>query len=113
MVGLRRQMVINDFVRSGSLVLQDFLTCFDDLKVANLCESEMKMLFQCCDTTNSGKIRTLEFFDDFVGLLNPTRAKLVEDTYKKLDASSDYQLSLDDVKQRYDPRQHPDVLAKF
>ena len=106
-------MAINDLERTGSLKLSDFLSCFDDLKVATLCEADIKMLFLCCDRNNSGIVNTQEFFDDFVGLLNPTRAKLVEDTYKKLDAISEYKLSLDDLKRRYDPRQHPDVLARF
>ena len=106
-------MAINDLERTGSLKLSDFLSCFDDLKVATLCEADMKMLFLCCDRNNSGIVNTQEFFDDFVGLLNPTRAKLVEDTHKKLDAISEYKLSLDDLKRRYDPRQHPDVLARF
>lgn len=81
LVGLRRQMAINDLERTGSLKLQDFLSCFDDLKVAALCETDMKMLFSCCDRNYSGLINTQEFFDDFVGLLSSTRAKLVEDTY--------------------------------
>jgi len=46
-----------------------------------------------------------------VGVLPPSRLRIVNEAYELLDTNQDQNLSLDEVKNRFEPSRHPDVKA--
>jgi len=48
-----------------------------------------------------------------VGKLNSVRSRLVNEAFQALDVNQNGALSLDEVKQKFDPVRHPDVRANL
>lgn len=63
LINLKRQFKLADTDGSNSLDYVEFLKAFNDLKVANVAESEVKMLFDLFDSDNNGLIQYSEFLD--------------------------------------------------
>lgn len=82
------------------------------MKIPNLCESEVHMLFEAFDIDRSGAIDFTELMDVLVGPLSGYRKRLVEEAFHHLDANHNGTLDLDEVKFKFDPTRHPDVMAK-
>ncbi len=113
LVGLKRQFKVTDSDNSGALCLREFQQAIDDLKVPNICESELHMLFKAFDRNGDDQISCAEFLNALVGELSPDRARLVEEAFASLDANQSGSLDLDEVKARFDPARHPDVKARL
>lgn len=63
LINLKRQFKLADTDGSNSIDYVEFLKAFNDLKVANVAESEVKMLFDLFDSDNNGLIQYSEFLD--------------------------------------------------
>ena len=48
-----------------------------------------------------------------LGKLNPVRSRLVYEAFEALDADKDGLLTLDEVKTKFEPARHPEVLANL
>lgn len=76
-----------------------------------MCASDAERLFRVFDTSGDGQISVDEFIDALCGQLNPIRTRLVNEAFDKLDANGNGTLELDEVKNSFDPKRHPDVIA--
>lgn len=112
LVNLKRQFRIMDANESGFLELVEFQQAIDDLKIPNLCESEVLMLFSAFDMDKSGAIDFHELMDVLIGPLSVNRQRLVQEAFKHLDVNGNGTLDLDEVKAKFDPSRHPDVKAR-
>ena len=63
LINLKRQFKLADTDGSNSLDYVEFLKAFNDLKIANVAESEVKMLFDLFDSNHDGAIQYPEFLD--------------------------------------------------
>ncbi len=70
------------------------------------------MVFQIYDVKQVGKIPYERFLIDLLTPLQPSRLALVKDAFKHIDTNNDGLLSLDEIKAKFDPTRHPDVLSK-
>ena len=111
-VSLKRQFKLIDSTNSDLLTLNEFLQAFDDLKITNLQSGELAMVFQIYDVKQVGKILYEQFLIDLLTPLQPSRLALVKDAFKHIDTNNDGLLSLDEIKAKFDPTRHPDVLSK-
>jgi len=69
------------------------------------------MIFRAYDKNGNEQIDEQEFFDALIGVLPSGRLRLVNEAYESLDTNQDQSLSLDEVKNRFEPARHPDVKA--
>jgi Ca2+-binding EF-hand superfamily protein len=113
LINLKRQFKLADTDGSNSLDYVEFLKAFNDLKIANVAESEVKMLFDLFDSDNDGQIQYLKFLDHLVGKLNPVRSRLVTEAFQSLDANQNGLIELDELKAKFDPSRHPEVRANL
>ncbi|OQR96890.1 hypothetical protein THRCLA_07137 [Thraustotheca clavata] len=72
---------------------------------------EVDQLMTLLDTDHSGTISFDELLVGLRGELNPRREALVELAYQQLDANSNGQVTLDDIRMSFDVKHHPDVVA--
>ena len=67
------------------------------------------MLFGIFDTSRDGAISYDEFLRTVVGEMNPQRQQLVQRAFQKLDRNGNGIVELDDLKNLYNAKHHPDV----
>lgn len=96
---------------SGSLSLNEFQTVLDGFRVPGMCASDAERLFKVFDKSGDGQISFDEFIDALCGEMNQNRQRLVNEAFDKLDANGNGVLELDEVKNSFDPKRHPDVIA--
>ena len=68
------------------------------------------MVFGIYDTLKSGKVNYLVFFSDLVEELPPIRKNLTSAAFKHLDVNRNGFLDLEEIKGKFEPARHPDVL---
>jgi Ca2+-binding EF-hand superfamily protein len=77
----------------------------------NITEEEFDMVMSVFDANGDGVIS----FDEFIGAIsdppNEFRQQYINAAYAKLDVNGDGQVTIDDVKLRYNCSKHPDVVA--
>ena len=76
-ISLKRQFVLADQENSGFLSLNQWLTAFDDLKVANLHSGDLKMLFGIFDLEKHCQLDYNVFLRELYGELPQNREQLV------------------------------------
>ena len=76
-----------------------------------MCASDAERLFSVFDESGDGQISFDEFLTALCGSLNPVRRRLVNEAFDKLDANGNGTIELEEVKSKYDPTRHPDVIA--
>lgn len=111
MIALKRQFKLMDSDNSGQVCLSEFQQAMDDLKVPQVSESELQMLFRAFDKNDDNLISFDEFINYLVGELSESRLRLVKEAFQKLDLNRNGYLDLDEVKNQFDPTRHPDVKA--
>lgn len=109
-IGLKRQFKLIDTDGKGYLNLNEFLQAFDDLKITNIQSSDLKMVFGIYDLKKECKINYTAFINDLYEELPLVRQQLVLQAFKHLDTNKSGDLSLEEVKAKFEPWRHPDVL---
>ena len=74
--------------------------------------SELKMIFDIYDKVNTGYITYQIFLNDLYTELPQYRLKLVQEAFKHLDTNKNGVLELNEVKGKFHPKRHPDVLNR-
>lgn len=92
--------------------MNQFLQAFDEIKISNMQSGELKMCFDLYDPTKTGKINYAKFLSDLTTELSPVRHRLVQEAFYHLDANKNGTLDLYELKSKFNPQRHPDVLAK-
>ena len=76
-IGLKKQLKLADSYQKGTLSLVDFQNAWGDLKIHNVQQSELQMIFGIYDVGKHGLIDYEAFFRDLVEELPLSRRKVV------------------------------------
>eukprot|EP00197_Chlamydomonas_leiostraca_P013814 CAMPEP_0202866474 /NCGR_PEP_ID=MMETSP1391-20130828/7641_1 /ASSEMBLY_ACC=CAM_ASM_000867 /TAXON_ID=1034604 /ORGANISM="Chlamydomonas leiostraca, Strain SAG 11-49" /LENGTH=422 /DNA_ID=CAMNT_0049546423 /DNA_START=98 /DNA_END=1367 /DNA_ORIENTATION=+ len=91
--------------------------CFEEFKKGltemNISESDTHRLFRAFDSDCSGYLSYDEFLVGLRGELPARRLDMVQRAYKVLDKTGDGQVTMEDIKGRYNGKMHPDVILKI
>lgn len=108
--------------KSGSLNITEFRNGLKDTGLP-LSDEDLSELFKIFDKDGSGNIHYDEFLVALRPPLNEMRLSLIEKAFNKLDSSGDGVVTIEDLKHKYNVKQHPDyqngrlteqdILAKF
>jgi len=109
-MGLGRSFKIADDDRSGNLGMEEFQKAIHDFRVGLRPEQSAK-LFKVFDRDGSGGIDYEEFLRGVRGAMNDFRKGLAMKAFRIMDKDGSGQLEIDDIRQRYNAKMHPDVKA--
>jgi len=71
--------------------------------------SEVATIFKLFDRDGNGEINYDEFLRTIVGKMNEKRRNIVTLSFKNFDADGNGHISIEDLKGRYNAKNHPDV----
>lgn len=104
-IGLKFRMM--DDNESKTLDLEEFLEGCKWCNVPRLTEDEMKKVFKEFDKDGSGSLCYEEFLAAVRPPMNETRRAIVKQAYDVMDKSGDGVITIDDMKGKYNARNHP------
>ena len=107
-IGLRRVFKIIDDNNNKMLELPEFFKAIKDYRV-QITQEEAQILFGIFDVNQDGAISYDEFLRTVVGIMNPARQQLIQRAFQKLDKNGNGIVELDDLKNVYNAKHHPDV----
>lgn len=94
---------------SKNISLYEFSKACKDFKVG-INEENVPLIFDLFDTNHDGTLNIDEFLMAIRGQMNDYRRSLVEQAFNKLDANGNGFVEVDDIKDKYNARRHPDVI---
>ena len=109
-MSIRRAFMIADDDNSKTIDINEFAKFCDDYRI-NLQDDEISKLFALFDRDGSGKVDYDEFLAGVVGEMNDFRVGIVKRVFNKLDKNRNGMVELDDIRNTYNTRNHPDILA--
>jgi Ca2+-binding EF-hand superfamily protein len=109
-IGMQRQFKIMDDNNSKTIDMSEFKKACSDFRI-NLSPKEITQVFQAFDRDGSGEIDYDEFVRGVRGPMNQFRKKIAMAAFKKIDRDGNGVLELNDIKDTYNARMHPDVKA--
>lgn len=112
-ISLKRQFRLLDQDQNGKLTQNEFLQAFDSMKITNVQSSELKMVFDMYDSQRTGSINYQNFLDDLITAIPEKRLKLVNEAFVHLDKNKNGYLELNELKGRFVPQRHPNVLSRL
>lgn len=74
-------------------------------------DAQVGKMFNIFDRDGSGEISYDEFLRIIRGEMNTFRQKIAMQAYKIMDSDGSGQLDINDIRQTYNAKQHPDVKA--
>lgn len=109
-IGLARLFKIMDDDNSKLLDLYEFTKALRDYRL-ELTEGDTQLLFRYIDRDQSGKLDYDEFLRFARGPMNDFRRGLVNKAFDKLDYTRNGIVDIEDIRQYYNARGHPDVRS--
>lgn len=77
----------------------------------SLTGKQCEVAFGVFDRDGSGAISYDEFLRSIRGSMNPTRVAVCKKAYKIMDSNNSGTLDINDIRQTYNAKQHPDVKS--
>jgi len=108
--GIGKKFKIADDNRSGSLDKEEFKKAMHDFRIG-MNDAQTAKLFQIFDRDGSGEISYDEFLRNIRGEMNSYRKGIAMKAYKIMDSDKSGQLDINDIRQTYNAKQHPDVKS--
>ena len=108
-MSIRRAFMIADDDNSKRLDFNEFKKFCHDYRIG-LNDDEIKELFNQFDRDGSGHIDYEEFVYSTEGQMNDFRKNIVKKVFDKLDKNKNGALELDDIRDTYNAKKHPDVV---
>ena len=109
-MAMRRAFIIADDNDSKTLTLPEFIKFCHDYRIP-LSGNEINNLFEEFDTNKNGEINYEEFVSAFVGEMNERRKRLITILFETFDKNRKGVIDLDDIRNSYNPNNHPDVVS--
>ena len=94
---------------SGALDANEFANALKTYRISND-RLEMEAIFSRFDQDGNGEIDYAEFMLGVMGPMNSRRVAVTRAAFSALDSSRSGQVSLNDIRKRFNAKQHPDVL---
>jgi len=110
LAGIQRKFKIADDNRSGSLDKQEFKKAMHDFRIG-LNDQQVGVAFGIFDRDGQGEISYDEFLRTIVGEMNQRRVAVCKKAFKIMDQDGSGVLDLNDIRQNYNAKQHPDVKS--
>jgi len=107
-VFLNKQFKIFDENHDGTLTFDQFTRSLKDYCIS-LPEEEVKVLFNYFDLSRKGKMVVDKFMNQFITPLSKEREELVIAVYRHLSQNYNGNLHINNLKQLFSTRGHPDV----
>lgn len=108
--GIGKKFKIADDNRSGSLDKEEFKKAMHDFRIG-MSDQQVAKMFVIFDRDGSGEISYEEFLRIIRGEMNSFRKQIAMKAYKIMDTDKSGQLDINDIRQTYNAKQHPDVKA--
>lgn len=109
-IGLGRAFRIIDDNGNRSLDLYEFTKAMKDYMLG-FSDSEIRSLYNYFDYDRCGSIAYDEFLKTIRGPMNASRKKFVQQAFNKLDRDGNGWVDINDIKDVYSAKMHPEVLA--
>ena len=109
-MGLGRSFKIADDDGSKNLNMEEFKKAVHDFRVG-LNPQQTEKLFGIFDRSGDGAIDYEEFLRGVRGAMNEFRMGLAKKAFKVMDKDGSGVLDIDDIRQRYNAKHHPDVKS--
>ena len=107
----QRMLTIYDRNNSGLINLNDFINIFQVYNL-NFSESEIENIFNIYNQDNSGSINYSFLINDLIGEISEQRILIIQKVFDIFNKDEKGEVSLKEIKQRFNPRNHPDVLSR-
>ena len=108
--GIGKKFKIADDDRSMSLDKEEFKKAMHDFRIG-LAPKQVEQAFRIFDRDGNGTISYDEFLRSIRGSMNATREALAKKAYTIMDSDGSGQLDINDIRQTYNAKQHPDVKS--
>ena len=105
-----RKFKIADDDRSGNLDKEEFTKAMHDFRM-ELNAAQVNQAWDIFDRDGSGSISYDEFLRTIVGEMNAHRVAICKKAYAIMDTDKSGQLDINDIRQTYNAKQHPDVQS--
>lgn len=106
--GIKRVFKIMDDNESKSLDRQEFAKAMTDYRITQD-KNEVDKIFRMFDRDGNGEINYDEFLRSIVGRMNEKRRTIVTLAFKRFDSDGNGYINIEDLKGRYNAKNHPDV----
>jgi Ca2+-binding EF-hand superfamily protein len=106
--GIRRIFKIMDDNNSKSLDTDEFTKAMSDYRITSD-PADVAKIFRQFDRDGNGEINYDEFLRSIVGRMNDRRKMIVTLAFKKFDSDSNGYINIEDLKGKYNAKNHPDV----
>jgi len=94
---------------SKHISLYEFSKACKDFKVG-INEENVPLIFDLFDTSHDGTLNIDEFLMAIRGEMNDYRRTVVEQAFNKIDRDGSGYITIDDIKDIYNAKRHPDVV---
>ena len=105
----QRMLAIYDRNNSGIITLDDFLNIFQIYNL-NIPDKEIKNIFNIYDKNHSGVISYPSLINDLIGQMDENRISVVQKVFNSFNINEKGEVSLKEIKQKFNPGGHPEVL---
>ena len=107
----QRMLTKYDRSNSGVISLEDFENIFQVYSF-NFSDSDIQNIFNLYQQNKPGSINYSPLIDDLVGQMNEKRISVVQKVFNNFNKNENGEVSLKEIKQRFNPRGHPDALNR-
>jgi Ca2+-binding EF-hand superfamily protein len=109
---LQRTFRIMDDDGSKSLSMAEFKKAMRDIRMVDLSDADLRMLFEHFDADHSGSIDVEEFIQGVRDPLTERRLKLVKQAFRIIDVDGSGIVDAREIATKYDASKHPEVISK-
>ena len=109
-MSIRREFMIADNDNSKRIDINAFKKFCKDYRI-NLDENDINLIFVELDTNKDGTLNYQEFVKGIIGDMNERRKNIVLKAFQSLDKNGNGIIELDDIRDTYNAKNHPDVKS--